>query len=121
MKLSEFEIQVLQLFWSKENGSAPEIHEKIAKVKDVTYSTVKTIIDRLEKKKAIERTHQEGRKIFYSAVISASELQKPMLDNFITKVFGGNKKALLNHLLNENELTNEDAMYLKELLKKNRK
>ena len=50
MKLSDFELEVMQLLWRQGECSAPELHQLIEKNKTVTYSTVKTIIDRLEKK-----------------------------------------------------------------------
>ena len=83
MKLSEFETEVLQVFWQSDASSAPEIHKVIAKSKDVTYSTVKTIIDRLEKKGAIKRIEHQGRTIIYAAASSADNMRKPLLDNFI--------------------------------------
>lgn len=121
MKLSEFETQVMQIFWQQQQASAPQVHEIISQTKDVTYSTVKTIIDRLEKKQALKRSSQQGRTIFYSAAVSANKLRKPMLKNFIDKVFGGDKKQLINHLFKEDNLSEEDIDYLKKLLKKNDK
>lgn len=121
MKLSEFETQVMQIFWQQQQASAPQVHEIISQSKDVTYSTVKTIIDRLEKKQALKRSSQQGRTIFYSAAVSANKLRKPMLKNFIDKVFGGDKKQLINHLFKEDNLSEEDIDYLKKLLKKNDK
>lgn len=120
MKLSEFETEVLQVFWQSDASSAPEVHKVIAKSKDVTYSTVKTIIDRLEKKGAIKRIEHQGRTIIYAATSSADNMRKPLLDNFINKVFGGNSRLLMNHLLENEKLDDEDMDYLKEIIKKNR-
>ncbi|MCE2461232.1 MAG: BlaI/MecI/CopY family transcriptional regulator, partial [Pseudomonadales bacterium] len=50
MKLSEFELDVMQQIWRNEECSAPEVHRELGEARDVTYSTVKTIIDRLERK-----------------------------------------------------------------------
>lgn len=120
MKLSEFETEVLQVFWQNPKASAPEVHKIIAKTKDVTYSTVKTIIDRLEKKDAIQRVAQKGRTILYMASDSAETMRKPMLDNFINKVFGGNSRLLMNHLLENQTLSPEDLKYLKKVVNKNK-
>lgn len=120
MKLSEFETEVLQVFWQTKAASAPEVHKVITNSKDVTYSTVKTIIDRLEKKGAIKRIKQQGRTIIYGATSSANSMRKPLLDNFINKVFGGNSRSLMNHLIENEALNQDDLKYLKEIINKNK-
>lgn len=120
MKLSEFETEVLQVFWQHTPASAPDVHKIIIKTKNVTYSTVKTIIDRLEQKGAIQRVDQKGRTIYYAAVDSANSMRKPLLDNFINKVFGGNSRSLLNHLIENDTLSKEDLAYLNEVVNKNK-
>ena len=49
MSLSDFEFEVMQLFWEMKEATAPQIHKIIEQRRDVKYSTVKTIIDRLER------------------------------------------------------------------------
>lgn len=120
MKLSEFETEVLQLFWQQNQASAPEIHKVIIKSREVTYSTVKTIIDRLESKGALTRAAQKGRTIFYAATASANSIREPMLDNFINKVFGGNSRLLMNHLIDNQSLSEEDMAYLKDVINSNK-
>jgi BlaI family transcriptional regulator, penicillinase repressor len=117
MKLSEFEIDVMQILWSKQESTAPEVHAEIALTKDVTYSTVKTIIDRLEKKKAIARVKQVGRTIIYGPVLTKDKLQTPLLKSFINRVFGGDKRPLFNHLMNDETLSDKEVAYLEDLIK----
>ena len=117
MKLSEFDLEVMQLLWDQGDNTAPELHRHIVINKDVTYSTVKTIIDRLEDKKAIHRVKTLGRTIIYAPLISREEVRKPMLANFITKVFSGNPKSLINHVIEDTELSDRDIEYLESLLR----
>ncbi|MCB1603150.1 MAG: BlaI/MecI/CopY family transcriptional regulator [Gammaproteobacteria bacterium] len=118
MKLSEFELEVMTLFWKDKSSTAPEIHRKISKNKKVTYSTVKTIIDRLEQKLALKRVKNFGRTIVYSPAVKQEELQKPLIKKFIDKVFSGNPRLLINHLLEEDQLSKEDIEYLKTIINK---
>ncbi len=118
MKLSEFELTVLSLLWQSKESSAPEIHKNISKTRKVTYSTVKTIVDRLEKKGAIKRTKNKGRTIFYTPTVQQSATQKPLVQKFIDKVFAGNPRLLMNHLLQEEKLNQEDLDFLQEIINK---
>ncbi|MET1254850.1 BlaI/MecI/CopY family transcriptional regulator [Aliikangiella maris] len=92
------------------------MHEKIMEKRDVTYSTVKTIIDRLEKKQAIQRVDQSGRTIFYGALIQPARTKKFLIQSFIQRVFGGQNRPLFNHLLNEEALSIDDIKYLEKLI-----
>ena len=121
MKLSNFELEVMQLFWKYPESSAPVIHQFIKPERHVSYSTVKTIIDRLEKKGALKRIRNQGRTILYNTCIEKSQLRKPMIKDFIKRVFLGNSKPLLAHIIEEEELSLEDISYLESLLKKRKK
>lgn len=117
MKLSEFELEVMQLLWADEPASAPELHKKIQQERDVSYSTVKTIVDRLEAKGGIERCAQQGRTIFYRPLIEQEHFAKPMVKRFIERVFSGKSRPLFSHLLADENLSREDIEYLETLLK----
>jgi len=121
MRLSEFELEVMQLFWSQPRLSAPEAHAQLGEDKGVTYSTIKTIIDRLEKKGALQRQAKQGRTIYYQANIQPQAIQKPMLRSFIEKVFGGKRDSLLVHLMEDEPLNADDIAYLEQILEKKKK
>ena len=82
MKLSEFELDVMQCFWRADECSAPEVHNAVRSVRDVAYSTVKTVIDRLERKGVLERRRQDGRTIYYRALVAPEAVQQTMLERF---------------------------------------
>ena len=116
MKLSEFELDVMQHVWGKEDCSAPEVHRNLGEARNVTYSTVKTIIDRLERKGVLARSRQVGRTIFYKASISPGEVQESMLERFVTHVFAGDRRPMWNFLLRDEKLSPEEYRYLEDLL-----
>lgn len=121
MELSDFELEVMQLFWSNPESTAPEIHQIITVKRAVSYSTVKTIIDRLENKGALSRSRQQGRTIFYKPIVDRNQLRKPMIRDFINRVFLGKSKPLVAHILQEENLTLDDISYLESLLKERKK
>ena len=121
MELSDFELEVMQIFWKNPDSSAPAVHQIIEKIRPVSYSTVKTIIDRLEKKGAISRARQQGRTIFYSPLIEAGQLKKPMIKDFIKRVFLGKSQPLAAHILQEEELSLDDISYLESILEQRKK
>ncbi len=121
MELSDFELEVMQLFWSNPESTAPQIHQLIIQKREVSYSTGKTIIDRLEKKGALDRCGQQGRTIFYKANIQRSQLSRPMIKDFINRLFLGKSRPLVAHILQEEQLSLDDISYLESLLKERKK
>ena len=118
MKLSEFELDVMQIFWEKGTSSSPEVFKCINEEKDVAYSTVKTIIDRLEVKKAIVRERVEGRAIFYAPSIEKSAITQELLPSFLKRFFNGKPSNLIAYLMKDEKLSDDDIAYLETFLAK---
>ncbi len=117
-RLSDFELEVLQYLWRLKRASTPEIHQEIAAGRDVAYSTVRTIVDRLERKGAIGRLPQEGRAVIFQPLITRAEVSLPLAKKFVQNVFGGDSRPLLSHLLDDEALNAEDLAYLESVIRK---
>jgi BlaI family penicillinase repressor len=116
MKLSEFELDVMNIFWQAGKASAPEVHERIKFDKDVSYSTVKTIIDRLEQKTALTRADQQGRTIYYAPAIEREALSTPLLKGFLKRMFAGDPHKMVAQLLANEQLNNSEIEQLEKML-----
>ena len=121
MRLSEFELDVMAHFWSDGQLSAPELFDRLGAARGVTYSTVKTIVDRLEQKGAIERVATEGRTLFYKPVVKQERLQKPLLKSLVRRLFGGDVRPLFAQLLRDERLSDEDLEYVQRLVEEARR
>lgn len=116
MKLSEFEQDVMQLLWQHEPCTVAQLHEHLSKTKQVAYTTLKTIIDRLEQKQAVERAGQLGKAIIYRSCISQSALSDVAIPGFMQRFFGGDSRSLIAHFIQQEVLNADDIEYLQNLL-----
>lgn len=116
IRLSEFELDVMTHFWSDRELSAPELFERIGRERGVAYSTVKTIIDRLEEKGAIERVANRGRTIVYAPAIKRERVRKPLVKAFVKRLFGNDRRPLFAQLLQDEKLSEEELEYLRKLV-----
>jgi BlaI family transcriptional regulator, penicillinase repressor len=116
MRLSEFELDVMTHFWTDRELSAPELYERIGIVRGVAYSTVKTIIDRLEEKGAIERIANRGRTIVYAPTVKRERVRKPLVKAFLRRLFGNDLRPLFAQLLQDEKLSGEELEYLRKLV-----
>jgi BlaI family penicillinase repressor len=116
IRLSEFELDVMTHFWADRELSAPELFERIGPERGVAYSTVKTIIDRLEQKGAIERIANRGRTIIYAPAVKQERVRKPLVKAFLRRLFGDDLRPLFAQLLREEKLSDEELEYLRKLV-----
>lgn len=116
VRLSQFELDVMTHFWSTRELSAPELFERIGNARGVSYSTVKTIVDRLEEKGAIERVSNRGRTIVYSPVIKQERTRKPLVKAFLRRLFGDDLRPLFAQLLRDEKLSEDELEYLRKLV-----
>lgn len=107
----------MQIFWAQGELSTPSVHEKILTSRDVTYSTVKTIVDRLEDKGALQRSQQHGRTIIYAPAIGADAVKTPLVKAFLKNIFGNDRQALFSYLLGQDKLTDQEVEHIRRLLK----
>ena len=116
IRLSEFELDVMTHFWSDRELSAPALFERNGAERGVAYSTVKTIIDRLEQKGAIERVANQGRTIIYAPAIKRERVRKPLVKTFLRRLFGNDLRPLFAQLVQDEKLSAEELDYLRELV-----
>ena len=112
MKLSDFEMDIMQLLWQQEPCTASELHQLLLaderKTKKVAYTTVKTIV---------ERCGQQGRAIIYRSLVAQSTLSEQAGPNFMRRFFKGNSRSLIAHFIKQEELNSDDIEFLQTLLK----
>ncbi len=114
--LSRFEIEVLDILWRLGEASVREIQEVIVERKRPAYTTVQTIVQRLEQKGAVRRTRKIGNAFLFQPAITRKSVYRRLIDD-VLHLLGGSK-PLVAHLVETGQLTLED---LKALEKKGAK
>ncbi|HEX4230854.1 MAG TPA: BlaI/MecI/CopY family transcriptional regulator [Bryobacteraceae bacterium] len=106
-KLTRLELQVLEALWQKGACSVREIQETFPEADRPAYTTVQTVVYRLERKKALRCVKRISNANIFEAVISRKDAQRRFVDELLA-VFGGRAKLLMAHLVESGELTLED-------------
>ncbi len=116
IRLSRFELEVLEFLWKMGESSVRELQEAIPAESRPAYTTVQTIVQRLEQKGAVRRTRKVGNALMFEAVVTRRSAYRRMIDELL-QLFGGTAQPLVAHLLDTGKLTLDD---LKALEKKKR-
>lgn len=113
---SNLEMQVLSLIWDRGPSTVREIQEALPDGKVRAYTTVLTVLQVMEKKGLVRHTSQ-GNTHVYAARVSPKQTVGPLLRNLVRNIFGGSPSAVLQHLLDENEISPEELARLKSLIR----
>ena len=114
VKPTESELEILRVIWDKESASVRDVHEELAKTKDVGYTTTLKLMQIMNEKGLVKRDDTFKTHI-YQAAISKEKTQKHLLGKMINTLFGGSPtelvlQALGNHKASQQELDEIQAL-----------
>ena len=113
--ISDAEWIVMEIIWKKKKVTANEIIDNIKNKKTWNHRTVKTLLNRLLKKKIIKFA-KKGRTYHYSAIIKKTDCQYDKSHTFLNNFFGGSLSPMIAALVTKKKLTDSEIKELKNIL-----
>ena len=108
VKLTKLELEIMGAVWALGSASVREIQEQLPERKRPAYTTVQTIIYRLEEKGAVRRVKKVGNAHIFEAVVTRKAAHTRLVDELIN-VFGGSPSLLMAQLVETGRLTLADV------------
>ena len=115
-KLTKLEMQIMEALWTSGPGSVREIQESFPVKDRPAYTTVQTLVYRLEAKNAIRRVKKIGNAHIFEAAVSRSGAQHRLIDELLS-YFGGQSQPVMARLIETGQLTLDDVKEAEQLLK----
>ncbi|HEV2499935.1 MAG TPA: BlaI/MecI/CopY family transcriptional regulator [Terriglobia bacterium] len=107
-KLTKLELQIMDALWTRGLSSIREIQETFPERNRPAYTTVQTVVYRLEAKKAVRRVKKVGNFHVFEAAISRDAAQRRLIDDLLS-LFGGRTQPVMARLIESGKLTLEDV------------
>ncbi len=107
----------MEALWKLGRASVREIQEILPEHKRAAYTTVQTIVHRLEVKGAVRQVRKIGNAHIYEPVVTRDAAHRKLI-NELLEVFGGSAQPLMAHLAESGKLSLEDVRELEEMLEK---
>lgn len=85
--ISELEQQVMDVVWQHPGSSVRDIMNRLKDRKELAYTTVMTLLQRLFEKGLLNR-HEEGKAFVYSPKMTKSSYCKSLAGNFLKQLIG---------------------------------
>lgn len=115
-KLSKLEMRVMEALWSKGASSVREIHDDFPKKGRPAYTTVQTIVYRLESKGAVRRSKKISNANIFEATVTRDDARSRWIDDVLA-LFGGRSQTVMAHLIETGKLTMSDIKEAEKLLR----
>ncbi|MEM7513623.1 MAG: BlaI/MecI/CopY family transcriptional regulator [Bacteroidota bacterium] len=112
---SDAELEILQILWEYQPASVRLVHEKICEQREVGYTTVLTVLQRMTKKKLVERI-KEGKSHLYRAVPREEQIQQNLVQRLLKTAYKGSAMKLMMHALGQEEVSSEELDTLQQWL-----
>ena len=114
-RISAAESQVMEAVWGKGPLAADEIVAEVGEPQGWGEATVKTLINRLLKKKALISERSEGR-TRYRALVSRADYVQGESQGLLDRLFGGELAPLVAHYARHRPVSPEELERLKALI-----
>ena len=116
-ELTDGEWAIVKAVWDNQPCAAPTVQEKLEKEKGWSYSTVKTMMDRMVSK-GLLKTERIRNLILYRAAITKQTAQKSEIMKTVKRAFDGALTPMMQFLLENNNLSKEQLKELEIMIRK---
>ena len=105
-KLSRLELQIMETLWTQGTCSVRELQEAFSEKDRPAFTTVQTMVSRLETKGALRFVKRVGKANTFEATVTRKRAQSRLIEELLG-LFGG--KPVMAHMVKAGHLTLEDV------------
>src|SRR6202011_1403224 len=110
-RLSKAETRILEQYWKLGTSSVREILDSLSEEERVAYTTVQTLVYRLEQKGALRKVKKIGNAQLFEPAIDQNEYRSGLVRDLLD-LFGGSPRVLVSNLLETGTITLKDLKAL---------
>jgi BlaI family penicillinase repressor len=120
VELTEAEWSIIKAVWETEPCTAPAIQERLAKPTGWTYSTVRTLMDRMAAKGAL-KAKKAGKLTIYQSAVTREQAQRGELFYTLKHAFNGALTPMVQCLLDDPGMDATELAKIEALIKARKK
>ena len=118
VKLSDAEIYIMHIIWQNGQATSFDILDKVKNDKKLSENTVRTLLSRMVKKKAIYISAKNSKTYIYKPIIDKNEFLRIEGNNFLENVYEGAVKNLILNFVKDKKLSKDDVKDLLDQIEK---
>ena len=115
IKIGNLQLKIMRVLWEQGEATARQITDAVSKIEPVAHSTIQTLLRKLEVKKAVAYKERDRTFVFH-ALVSESEVTQTATNDLISRVFHGSLSGLVAHVLDNEDISDEEMAKLRKLI-----
>jgi BlaI family penicillinase repressor len=109
--LGDLQHAIMVVLWARGEATTADVHQALHAERGLALTTIATMLRKMEDKGVVQH-RVEGRQFVYRPSVTEDEVRQSMVGELVERLFDGDAKALVAHLVSEHEI---DPIELREL------
>jgi len=101
--LGDLQHAIMGVLWERGEATTAEVHEALREERGLAPTTIATMLRKMEDKGVVAH-HALGRQFVYRPTVTEDLVRRSMVGELVERLFGGDPKALVAHLVSEHEI-----------------
>jgi len=118
--LGELQHAIMSVLWRRGEATTGDVHEALRAERGLAFTTIATMLRKMEDKGVVAH-RTEGRQFVYRPTVTESQVRRSMVGELVERLFAGDPKALVAHLVSEHELDADEIRDLQRQLESGRR
>lgn len=114
-RLGDLQLEILKVLWRQGEASVADVHEELGTAERLAYTTVATMLRKMEVRKLVHH-REEGRRFVYRAAVQEAEVTESLAADVLERLFEGSVSSLVQHLLSRRDVSADELGRLERLI-----
>jgi predicted transcriptional regulator len=113
--LGDLQHAIMTVLWERGEATTTEVHEALQPARGLAFTTIATMLRKMEDKGVVAH-RAVGRQFVYRPTVSEDLVRRSMVGELVERLFGGDPRALVAHLVSEHEVDRDEVEALRRRL-----
>jgi predicted transcriptional regulator len=119
-RLGDLQLRIMKVLWASGEATVADVHKALAAESDFAYTTVATMLRKMEARQLV-RHRMDERSFVYRAAVAEEAVSQGMADHLLERLFEGSLADMVRHLLSNREVSREELSKLEQLILERKK
>jgi predicted transcriptional regulator len=117
-RLGDLQLRIMRVLWHAGPATVADVRQRLGK--DLAYTTVATMLRKMEDRGLVGHEERD-RKFIYSAAVPVEDVTRSMADDLVERVFEGSLSQAVSHLLESREVSRGELAELEKLIQERKR
>lgn len=119
-RLGDLQLQIMKVLWARGEATVAEVHQAVVEANDLAYTTVATMLRKMELRGLVKH-RQDARTFIYEPAVAEAAVSRSMADHLVDRLFAGSLADTVRHLLSTREVSHQELSQLEQLIKERKR